>query len=239
MTGRIDVVGVLLLCLAGWGAYRSYDVRADAARRYAEAADYNRAITAFLKDHRARLRGRPVAVYGVAGLSPWSLSAGGYLARQLGEPRRWDVFVRQPDTFYPLGALPGGSVTTHADRDACAVAADPATVHLVVGPDGRSRIAESCAAALALAEPKPVVETWGPPQVSAGARGAGFAMYFTGHDLVRGVEVRVGGQRLPTSHAKHGALMTAAIPPQAGAGPVPFALVLRDRVVFEGRVDVR
>jgi hypothetical protein len=239
MANRVDSVGVLLLALAISVAQWTYHDRAVAARWYAHVAEYNGAITRFLVDHRDGLAGRPVAVYGVSGLSPWSLSAGRYLARIVGDAR-WEVFVAQPDDFYPLGTWPGGSITVRAERDACEVASDPRTTHLVIAADGRGRIADDCRHALALAVPHPVIAIWGPQAITALERDAGFNMYFTGRDLVRGVEVRVAGRPAPMTYALHGALMTTAVPRQPDAGnTIPFVIVSRERVVFSANVAVK
>jgi hypothetical protein len=236
----VDVAGVLLLALAVFAAVKSYDLRREAARWYAEASAYNRAITRFLADHREALGDRPVAVYGVAGLSPWSLSAGGYLARLLGRDRTWHVFVMRPDIFYPLGALPHGSITVHLDDRACEVAVDPRTFHLVVERDGRPRFVDGCAQAVQLATPQPVIETWGPQHVTPVQRSQGFNLFFTGRDLVRGLEVRVGGLTTETAHAKGGALMTTSVPASAAAdAAIPVEILRRGEPVFRGSVDVR
>ncbi|HEX4884333.1 MAG TPA: hypothetical protein VFX05_09360 [Casimicrobiaceae bacterium] len=240
MRRRLDIAGALLLALALVAVFKSYDNRRETARWYAEASDYNRAITRFLVDQRDRLADRPVAVYGVAGLSPWSLSAGGYLARLLGRDRPWHVFVMRPDIFYPLGALPHGSITVHLDERACEIASDPRTLHVVVAPDGHPQFAGSCRQALDLATPNPVVASWGPQQVTPAQRDAGFNMFFTGEGLVRGLGVRVGGVSTETAHARQGALMTTAVPPLKGAGEVITVEILRRQdVVLRGTVAVR
>lgn len=240
MASRVDVVGTLLLAAAAAGAYATYDVRSEEARRYAMAAEYNRTITRFLDDHRERFGDRPVAVYGVAGLSPWSLSAGGYLARLLGGDRPWRVFVPKADSFYPLGAQPGGRIAVHLETQACEVAADPRILHLVIGHEGRGQFADDCRQALALALPRPVIDAWGPQQVTAVDRERGFNMYFTGRHLLPDVEVRVQDRPTPMVYARRGGLMTTAIPGQGGAdAAIAFTIVQRDRVVFSGSVAVR
>jgi hypothetical protein len=236
---RFDLVGAVLLAVALVAAWRSYDQRDRAAQWYERAADYNRAITAFLVDHRDRLAGGRVAVYGVSAHSPWSLSAGGYLARLLGRDHRWDVFVAQPDPFYPVGAFRNGSVVVHGVEQACTVAAGTEAVHVVIAPDGRPQFAATCAEALALATPHPVVTSWGPQAVTPAQRDAGFNMFFTGQDLVRGVRVRIGGQSTPMTYAQRGALMTTSVPPQPSAPAIPFTVVRGDDVVLSGTVSVR
>lgn len=240
MRRRVDVAGALLLALALLAAGKSYDSRRETARWYAEAVDYNRSITRFIFDQRDKIADRPVAVYGVAGLSPWSLSAGRYLARLLGRDRTWHVFVMRPDLFYPLGALSSGSITVHLDDRACEIAYDPRTLHLVVATDGRPRFAESCGQALDLATPNPVVASWGPQQVTPVQRDAGFNMFFTGEGLVRGLGVRVGGKFTETAHARQGTLMTTTVSPMPDAGDaIAFEILRRNDVVLRGTVAVR
>lgn len=236
---RIDVVGVVLIAMAVLAATASYDARRESARWYAEAAEYNTAITRMLVDHRDRLAGRPVAVHGVAGHSPWSLSAGGYLARILGGQHRWHVFVPQQDVFYPLGTFPGGTITVHLDQRACETAADPRTVHVAIAPDGAVQLTDDCRQAVAFARPVPAIDAWGPQRVGPAERERGFNMYFTGRNLVRGVEVRVAGAATPMSYARRGALMTTSVPAQPAATSIPFTIVLREAVVFSGAVAVQ
>ena len=241
MIRRIDLVGLALLAVALYASVQAYATRASSARWYAEAIEYNRAITRFLADERGRLAGRRVAVYGVTGLSPWSLSAGDYLAKVLGERLAWDVFVPKPDIFYPLGPFAGGgTITVHEAAKACDVAADPRIVHVVITPSGRGRVATDCHQALALAAPPPVIEIWGPPTVTPRQRDSGFNMFFSGEHLLPGLVVEVDGKATPMAYGRQGALMTTTVPPQpAATASIPFAVLQQGRVLLKGEVAVR
>jgi hypothetical protein len=241
VTRRIDFVGLMLLAVALYASVQGYATRASSARWYAEAIEYNRAITRFLADERGRLAGRRVAVYGVAGLSPWSLSAGDYLAKLIGERLTWDVFVPKADIFYPLGPFAGGgTITVHEAAKACSVATDPQTLHLVISPRGSARFAPDCQQALALASPPPVIEVWGPASVTPAQRASGFNMYFSGEHLLAGLGVEVAGKETPMAYGRQGALMTTSVPPQpAASDSIPFRVLHHGRVVLSGEVAVR
>lgn len=152
MTRRIDGVGLLLLGVALYASIHAYGSRSSLARWYADAIRYNEAITRFLVQQREHLAGRPVAVYGVSGPSPWVRSEGDYLARLLREPHAWMVFVPAPDVFYPLGTYGDrGAITVYPQEQACSVATDPRTVHMVIPASGQGRLVADCKEGTALA----------------------------------------------------------------------------------------
>jgi len=239
MPGRVDWVGAALLAIAAAGAWMSHGARSEAARWYAEVAAYNRSITAFLMQNSAALEGRPVAVFGVGGLSPWSLSAGGYLTKLVGSPNAWQVFVPGADAFYPLGRLANGVIDVLPESKACAEAATPGRVHLIFDPLGRGRLATSCEDALRSAYPPPTIDAWDPKAVSSAQAEAGFNMLFTGTNLGAGVDVSVGGKPLAMVRAKQGRLMTTTVPPGSDVqGLVRFSVDHRGKSVMHGEVKV-
>jgi hypothetical protein len=152
MTRRVDVVGLLLLAVALYASIHAYGSRSSLARWYAEAIRYNEAITRLLVQQREHLAGRPVAVYGIAGPSPWVRSEGDYLAQLLGERHVWKVFVPAPDVFYPLGTYGDrGAITVYPQEQACSLADDPRTVHIVIPASGQGRLVADCREGRALA----------------------------------------------------------------------------------------
>ena len=239
MPRRVDWVGAALLAIAAAGAWMSHGARSEAARWYAEVAGYNRSITTFLMQNSAALQGRPVAVFGVGGLSPWSHSAGGYLTKLVGSPVAWQVFVPGPDAFYSLGRVAKGVIDVQTDSKACTEAATPGRVHLAFDPLGRGRIAASCDDALRSAYPPPTIDAWDPKNVSAAQAASGFNMLFTGANLGAGVDVSVGGKPLPMVRAKQGRLMTTTVPPASDTqGSIRFSVDQRGRSVMQGEVKV-
>lgn len=235
----MDWAGVALVAIAGLGVWLSHEPRRDAARWYAEIAAYNRALTAFLLENRDTLRDRTVAVFGVAGLSPWSNSAGTYLAKLLGSQTRWQVYVPREDIFYQFGRLNRGQVDVQPESGACGTSSNGDIVHLTFDSVGRGTLAQGCEAALKLAHPPPAVEAWGPKTVSSAEAAAGFNMYFIGTNLGPGVEVAVNGTPLAMARAKQGRLMTTSIPAQAGSQrAIPFSVDDRGVSVFRGEVTV-
>lgn len=235
----VDWPGAVLLLIAAVGAWISHEPRLAAARWYAEVAAYNRSIGTFLRENREALRDRTVAVFGVAGLSPWSNSAGGYLTRLVGSPVAWQVYVPSEDIFYRFGAFPGGRVTVQPETSACDDARKDGGVYLTFDAEGRGSFAQSCEAALQRVHPFPTLDAWGPKTISAAQAAAGFAMYFTGSNLGAAVDVSVSGSALAMVRARQGRLMTTTIPPRSDTERVVrFSVRYRGRTVFEGEVEV-
>jgi hypothetical protein len=233
---RVHVASALLVAIATLGCVLTHPQRQRAARDYAEAAGYNRAITSFLYDHRVQLTDRDVAVFGVSGLSPFSLTSGRYLTRLLGAPSMWHVYVPRIDPFYPLGAVPNGNITVRPEADACEPNA--IAVFLVFNSDGRGSFARDCHAAMTAAHPVPEVDDWEPRRVTPQAAAAGFNLAIVGRNLGGAVGLSIDGRPLPTVQARRGQLMTVSIPPTASKSAIGFTVEHRGRVAFQGQVDI-
>ena len=234
--GSVEWAGALLVLLAAVGVWTSNEPRMAAARWYAEVGAYNRSITGFLQQHRDALRDRTVAVFGVAGLSPWSHSAGGYLTRALRSQVGWQVFVPAQDTFYAFGRT--GTVAVQPET-ACDRGRSDATLFVAFDVDGRGSFAQTCEEALRRVHLPPMLETWGPKSVSIAEASAGFNMIFTGTNLGPGVDVSVGGASLSMVRAQRGQLMTTTIPPRSDPGRVVrFSVNDRGRSFLDGEVEV-
>jgi hypothetical protein len=228
---------VLLAAIALW---MSQEPRRTAAAWYNDVAAYNRSITRFLVDHRDELGGRPIAVFGVGGLSPWSHTNGSYLSRLLRKDATWLVFVPWEDAFYHYGALPGGTVSIRAESEACSSLLGRPATFLTFDDRGQGSIVASCEAALEHLRIPAAVEAWGPTSVTKGEANAGFNMYFTGSRLIPGVGVKVDGKRLPMAYGEAGKLMTTSIPAQsAHGGTIRFVVVTREQTVLEATVEVK
>lgn len=238
MKRTVDLAGVLLLSIAAAGVWMSHGPRREAAEFYAQAAAYNRSLTAFVAQNAAALRERTVAVFGLTGLSPWSVSAGAYLTKLAGSPVAWQVYVPKTDIFYPSGRTASGHVDVRLEAGACETV--PADVtYLVFDNVGRGAFTTDCDAALARAHPAPTIDAWGPKSVSAEQAAAGFDMFFTGIDLAGSVDVSVAGKSLGMVRAKQGRLMTTSIPARSDAdGVVRFSIDHRGRSVGGGEVRV-
>ena len=234
---RAHAASALLAAVAITGLLLSHRQRETAAREYADAARYNRAITSFLREHRDRFVQRDVGVFGVSGLSPFSLTSGRYLSRVLGEPSSWHVYVARDDPFYPLGTLPDSLIEVHPESSACGLAARAA--YVVFDDEGRGRIAKDCHAALAAAHPPPEVEDWKPKRVTPEMAAAGFVVAVTGYHLGGAVSLHLAGRRVPTVHARHNRLMTASIPPDSAPGSaIVFTIEHRGAPAFQATIDV-
>jgi len=233
----VHVASALLVGLAALGLVLTQSPRQTAAREYADAASYNRGITTFLFDHREKLTERDVAVYGVSGMSPFSLTSGAWLTRLLGAPSRWHVHVARADLFYPLGAQPGSLVSVRPESSAC-VERGPA-IHVVFDSDGQGRFATDCQAAVEASHPLPVVEAWQPGRVTPQMAATGFPLAITGSDFGNAVTLLVDGRPVPAAQARRGRLMTATVPPNAtSAGTIAFTVEHRGRPAFQGRIVV-
>jgi len=233
---RVRVASAFLAGLAAAGLVLTHNQRQTAARAYAEAASYNRAITSFLFDHRHRLTERDVAVYGVSGASPFSLNSGAYLTRLLGAPSTWHVYVARIDLFYPAGALPGSVITVQPESSSCA---EREAIHVVFDSDGRGSFAGDCHAAVAASHRRPGVEAWQPARVSPQIAVAGFPFAITGSDFGNAVTLLIEGRPVPAVQARHGRLMTAMVPPRVSSGnAIAFTVEHRGRAVFHGKIDV-
>ena len=104
---------------------------------------------------------------------------------------------------------------------------------------GRGAIAARCNEALQHAYPPPVIAAWGPKSVTREQAASGFDMYFTGSNLVDGVDVAVAGAALGVMRVEQGRVMTTRIPAGAVAdGLVRFTVRHRGRPVLEEAVDV-
>jgi hypothetical protein len=234
---RTHSAGVLLAAVAVLGVLITHTQRQTAVRDYADAANYNRAITSFLHGHRGALVGRHVAVFGLSGMSPFSLTSGRYLTRLLGAPSSWHVYVPRSDPFYPLRVLPGGTITVRPESFACELSAF--AIFVVFDGDGRGRFAADCNAALEAAHPVPDVEGWQPRSVTLQEASAGFVIAISGSRLGGAVALTVDGRPVATVKARRGQLMTASIPPQPTPGKViAFTVEHRGRPAFQGRIDV-
>jgi hypothetical protein len=234
---RIDVAGLALCGLALLGLAISHPPRAAAARSYADASSYNRSITTFLTEHRDRLAGRTVAVFGVSGLSPWSQSKGAYLTRLLGVDVRWRVYVPATDIFYTHGTLPEGIVTVLPESAACENEAS--AVFVVFDERGEGAFASDCSDAMSRSHPPPVVERWWPLRVTPAMAAAGFDVSVVGRRLGSAVTVSVEGQPVQVVRADRGRLMTTTTPPLAKpGGSVAFDVLHRGRSVAQGRIEV-
>jgi hypothetical protein len=141
---RPDWTGVALLALAAATLWLSQGPRSEQARWYAEAIDYNRAVTRFLVEHRDRLRGHTVAVFGVAGFSPWARNAGGYLTKLLGDGIDWRVYVPHEDAYYPFGRLGHGTIEVQAEAGACGPGPRNDMLYLAFDAAGRGTFASDC-----------------------------------------------------------------------------------------------
>ena len=234
---RTHAAGVLLVAVAVFGLVITHAQRQTAARDYADAASYNRAVTSFLHGHRGQLAGRHVAVFGLSGMSPFSLTSGRYLTRLLGAPSTWHVYVPRSDPFYPLGVLPDGTITVRPESFACELSAF--ATYVVFDSDGRGRCAKDCHAALEAAHPVPDVEGWEPRSVTLQEASAGFNIAIFGRYLGGAVGMTVDGRPTATVQARRGRLMTASIPPQpTPAKVIAFTVEHRGRPAFQGRIDV-
>jgi hypothetical protein len=239
VTHRLDLAGIALLAVAAAAVWVSHGPRDAAARWYAEVAGYNRAITEFVRANRNALRNRDVAVFGVRGLSPWSLSAGAYVNDVVGAPVDWEVYVPEEDIFYRFGRQAGGRVAVRPEADACAPRPQDRRVFLAFDRAGRGAIAARCNEALQHAYPPPVIAAWGPKSVTREQAASGFDMYFTGSNLVDGVDVAVAGAALGVMRVEQGRVMTTRIPAGTAAdGLVRFTVRHRGRPVLEEAVDV-
>lgn len=234
---RIPVASALLVGLAALGLVITQAPRQTAAQEYADAASYNRGITTFLFDHRDRLTERDVAVYGVSGMSPFSLTSGAWLTRRLGAPSRWHVHVARADLFYPLGTQPRSIISVRPESSACVERS--AAIHIVFDSDGRGRFARDCQAAVEGAHPLPAVEAWQPTRVTPQRAATGFPIAIAGSDFGNAVTLLVEGRPVSAAQARRGRLMTATVPPNAASGSaIDFTVEHRGRAVFQGRIDV-
>lgn len=238
MTGwRSACVSLLLLVVGAVLVARTQDVRRAGMHHYALYAAYNEAISDFLVRHRAQLVGRPLAVLGVSGLSPWALTGGWYLNRVLGANHEWNVFVPRPDPFYPARRVPIWQVVSHPESEACSMPAG--TLFIAFDPRGHGKLMEDCNAALAFAHPRPVVDLWEPKSVTPAQAAAGFVMVFRGENLTNALAVRVDGKALDMVRTARFDLMTTTVPGRSGAvDAMPFQLLHRDAVVLDGVVAV-
>lgn len=234
-TASVSLVLVVVAVLLAWD---TRDARRDGMRNYALHAEYNREIADFLVRHREQLRGKPVAVLGVAGLSPWALNSSLYLTRLLGGPVDWDVFVPHADTFYAYRPGRQWHVAIRPEEEACSM--PPHTVFLAFDPQGRGRLAQDCQAGLAFAHPPPVIESWVPKSVTPAEAAAGFVMVFRGENLTSAVVAVVDGTPLPMVRGPKFDLMTASVPPRAvAAGSIPIQVTHRGRAVLSETIAVK
>ena len=234
---RTHLASALLAALAVVGILLTHNQRQGSARDYADAARYNRAITTFLHDRRAQLVDRHVAVLGVSGLSPFSLTGGRYLTRLLGAPASWHVYVPRSDPFYSMDALPDGMIIVRPESVACEIEAF--AIYVVFDSDGGGRVAKDCRSALEAAHPVPEIDDWVPRHVTRQAAAAGFDVAFVGRHLGGAVGLRIDGRSTSTVHARRGKLMTATIPPDSvPRSAIPFTVEHRGHPVFEGRIDI-
>jgi hypothetical protein len=233
----MPIASALLVGLAALGLVLTQSQRQTAARDYAEAASYNRAITSILFDHRRQLTERHVAVFGLSGMSPFSLTSGRYLTRLLGAPSTWHVYVPRTDAFYPPGIQLDGNITVRPESSACESSA--MAVYLVFDSEGRGSFAKDCRSAAEAAHPVPEVENWEPRHVTPQMAAAGFNFAVTGNHLGGAVGLRIEGRSIPTVQARRGQLMTATVSPLATpGGAIAFTVEHRGRPAFQGQIDV-
>jgi hypothetical protein len=236
MIARFDIAGSALLALAAFGLYHTQGQREASAASYAEAARYNRALTGFVAQHRERLAGRQVALFGLTGLSPWSHTTGAYLARRVGAAAAWRVHVPHADLFYSLDTRADSSITVRTES---ACEDDAQTVVIVFDERGEGSFAGDCRDALARAHPVPSVERWWPERVSQSMAAAGFHVTLTGERLGSAVTVAVDGRALPVVRARGGRLITTTTPPLAEPGrTVAFDVLHRGRSVVRAEIEV-
>ncbi len=237
---RLDSAGFALVVFAAIALALSHGSRRESAAWYNNVGLYNRSLTQFLVDHRGELLGRSIAVFGVAGLSPWSHSTGAYLSQLLGGSVQWLVFVPHEDVFYRFGASRNAAVSVYRERDACDTLRGVSATMLTFDEHGHGNFVDSCEEALDRIRIPATVELWGPKSVTPREVDAGFNMYFTGTHLLPGVEAVIGAKPLPMSYGDAGKLMTTSIPPHSARdGKIGFSIVSRETTILSGTVEVR
>lgn len=236
---RIASVSLMLLFVGALLARDSRDLRRTGMSNYAAHGAYNQALADFVVRHRDQIAGRPVAVLGVSGLSPWSQTGGSYINRLLGAPHEWNVFVPRPDPyFYPAQRVPHWQVVVRPEVEACALPSG--TMFFAFDPQGQGLLSQDCHAALAFAHPRPVIDEWGPKSVTPAQVAKGFDMIFRGRNLTNAVAVMVDGQTLDMVRGPRFDVMTTTVPPRkSSAEPVTFRLLHRNDVVLEAAIPVK
>ena len=234
---RVDITGLALVGIAIAGLVVSHPSREVAARNYAEAVGYNRAVTGFVAANRDRFAGRAASVFGLSGLSPWSHTNGQYLTRLLGFPVKWRVYVPHADLFYSHGSLSNSVITVRPESAACEDG--DRTVFVVFDERGEGAFASDCNDALARSHRPPTLERWWPPRVTPAMAASGFHLTLYGEHLGSAVTVAVEGKEVPVVRANYGRLMTLVVPASTNArAAVTFDLRHRGQTSVSGKIDV-